>query len=182
MKLQNEQLQNELKREKEFAESFNKPSEAIRYFEQLLKSPKSSKDTVGLGYVSNEEGESSKAAEERNSKGENSKPTCYYCGKKGHTSNVCRIKKTKDNAKPKFMAYCQKCKKQGHHTQECWSKVKRTSKFEGHCYNYQKYGHRAFECRSKTTWTQNKVRDHNWDYNTRYSCHYCQEYGHIHEN
>ena len=80
------------------------------------------------------------------------------------------------------MAYCQKCKKQGRHTQECWSKVIRTSKFEGHCYNCQKYGHKAFECRSKTTWTQNKVRDYNWDYNTRYSCHYCQEYGHIPKN
>ena len=28
----------------------------------------------------------------------------------------------------------------------------------------------------------NKVRSHNWDYNTRYTCHYCQEYGHILEN
>ena len=75
-----------------------------------MKSPKSSKDTAGLGYTSNEEGESSKAAEERNSKGENSKSTYYYCGK-GHTSNVCRSKKTNDNAKSKFKAYCQKCKK-----------------------------------------------------------------------
>ena len=53
-------MQNELKREKEFVESFNKPSEAIRYFEQLLKSPRSSRDTVGLGYISIEEGESLK--------------------------------------------------------------------------------------------------------------------------
>ena len=30
--------------------------------------------------------------------------------------------------------------------------------------------------------TPNKVRSHNWDYNTRYSCHYCQQYGHIPEN
>ena len=81
-----------------------------------------------------------------------------------------------------FMAYCQKCKKQGHQTQEYWRKFKRTSKFEGHYYNCQKYGHRAFECRSKTTWTPNKVRSHNWDYNTRYSCHYYQGYGHIPEN
>ena len=57
-----------MKREKEFADNFNKPSEAIRYFEQLLKSPKSRKDTTGLGYVSNEEGESSKVAKERNTK------------------------------------------------------------------------------------------------------------------
>ena len=33
LKLQNEQLQNDLKREKEFDESFNKPNEAIKYFE-----------------------------------------------------------------------------------------------------------------------------------------------------
>ena len=46
LKLQNEKLQNDLKREKEFAKSFNKPNEAINYFEQLLKSPRSSKDTV----------------------------------------------------------------------------------------------------------------------------------------
>ena len=101
LKLQNEQLQNELKREKEFANSFNKPSEAIKYFEQLLKSPKSSRDTAGLGYTSNEEGESSKTAKERSIKGKNSKPTCHYCGKKGHTSNVCKSK----NAKTKSMTY-----------------------------------------------------------------------------
>ena len=88
-----------------------KPSEAIRYFEQLLNSPKSSRDTTGLGYTSNEEGESSKAIEERNTKGKNSKPTCHYCGKKGHTSNVCRSKKVNDNTKTKFMAYNEKCKK-----------------------------------------------------------------------
>ncbi len=41
LKLQNEQLQNDLKREKEYVESFNKPNEAIKYFEQLLKSPNS---------------------------------------------------------------------------------------------------------------------------------------------
>ena len=57
LKLQNEQLQNELKREKEFLDSFNKPSEVIRYFEKLLKSPKSSRDIEGLGYTRNEEGE-----------------------------------------------------------------------------------------------------------------------------
>ena len=49
LKLQNEQLQKELKREKEFVNNFNKSSEAIRYFEQLLKSPKSSRDTTRLG-------------------------------------------------------------------------------------------------------------------------------------
>ena len=33
LKLQNEQVQNDLKREKEFVDSFNKPNEAIKYFE-----------------------------------------------------------------------------------------------------------------------------------------------------
>ena len=82
-------MQNGQKKEKEFAESFNKPNEAINYFEQLLKSPRSSRDTLGLGYTSTVEGESSKAAKERNNKGKDSKPTCHYCGKKGHTTNVC---------------------------------------------------------------------------------------------
>ena len=71
LKLQNEQLQNDLKGEKEFVESFNKPNEAIKYFEQLLKSPRSSRDTIGLGYTSTEEGESSKTTKERNIKGKN---------------------------------------------------------------------------------------------------------------
>ncbi len=91
LKLQNEQLQNDLQRE-DFFESFNKPNEAIKYFEQLLKSPRSSKDTSRLGYTSNQEGESSKATKERNNKGKNSKPTCHHCGKKGHATNVCRSK------------------------------------------------------------------------------------------
>ena len=77
-KLQNEQLQNVLKREKEIVESFNKPNEAIKYFEILLRSPRSNNDTLGLGYTSTKEGESSKVAEERNIKGKNSKPTCHF--------------------------------------------------------------------------------------------------------
>ena len=72
-------LQNELKREKEFADSFNKPNEAIKYLDQILKSPRSSRDTTRLGYISNEEGESSKTVEERSIKCKNSKPTCHYC-------------------------------------------------------------------------------------------------------
>ena len=93
LKLPNEQLKNDLKREKEFSKSFSKPNEAIKYFEQLLKSPRSSRDTTGLGYTSIEEGESSKTIQERNIKGKNSKPTCHYCGKKVHTTNICRSKK-----------------------------------------------------------------------------------------
>jgi len=38
-----------LKREKEIAEKSNKSSEAIKHFEQLLKSPRSNNDTLGLG-------------------------------------------------------------------------------------------------------------------------------------
>ena len=87
-------MQNDLKREKEFAESFNKPNEAIKYFEQLLKSPRSNNDTSRLGYTSTEEGESSKSARERNKKGKNSKHTYHNCGKKGHTTNVCKRKNT----------------------------------------------------------------------------------------
>ena len=94
LRMQNEQLQNELRREKEIAESFNRSSEAIKHFEQLLKSPRSSNDTSGLGFTSTEEGESSKSAEERSDKGKNTKPTCHFCGKKGHIANVCRSRKT----------------------------------------------------------------------------------------
>ena len=108
LKLQNKQLQNDLRREREIVESFNKPNEAIKYFEQLLKSPRSNNDTLGLGYTSTEEGESSKTAEERNDKGKNSKPTCHYCGKKGHTANVCRRKNANQHDKPKNMGHCHK--------------------------------------------------------------------------
>ena len=45
LKMQNKHLQNELRREKEISKSFKKPNEAIKYFEQLLKSPRSTNDT-----------------------------------------------------------------------------------------------------------------------------------------
>ena len=132
LKLQNEQLQNDLKREKEFVDSFNKPNEAIKYFEQLLKSPRSSRDIVGLGYTSIEEEESSKTTEERSIKGKNFKPTCHQFGKKGHTANVCRSKNENQNAKPKPMAHYQKCNKKGHQTHECWTRITKVANFEGH--------------------------------------------------
>ena len=91
-KIQIDQLKNELKREKDIVESFNKPNEAIKYFEKLPKSPRASNDTSELGYTNNEQGESSKTAEERSNKGKNIKPTTHFYGKKGHTSNICRIK------------------------------------------------------------------------------------------
>ena len=118
LKMQNEQLQSDLRREKEISESFNKPNEAIKYFEQLLKSPKSSNDTSGLGYTSTEEGESSKIVEERGNKSKNIKPTYHFCGKKGHTSNVCRSRSAHQHDKPMNENYCHKCKKQGHQAQE----------------------------------------------------------------
>ena len=70
--------------EKEIVETYKKSNEAIKYFKQLLKSPRASNDTLGLGYTSIEQGESSKSAEERSNKGKNTKPTCHLCGKKGH--------------------------------------------------------------------------------------------------
>ena len=99
LKLQNEKLKSGLKEENEFSKSFNKPNEAIKYFEKLSIFPRSNNDTFGLGYTSTEEGESSKSVEERNKKGKNSKPTCQNCGKKGHTANVCRSKIVNQNFK-----------------------------------------------------------------------------------
>ena len=65
----------------------------------------------------------------------------------------------------------------------------RTPRFDGQCYNCKKYGHKAFECRSKPMWmpyqpTKTKSHGHhyNWDYNTRKSFHYYQEYGHVPKN
>ena len=63
-----------------------------------MKSPRSSRDTIGLGYTSIEEGESSKTTEERSIQGNNSKQTCDYYGKKGHTTNVYRSKNVNQNA------------------------------------------------------------------------------------
>ena len=69
-------MRNDLKREKEFTKRLNKQNEAIKYFEQLMRFPRSNNDTSRLGYTSTKEGESSKSVEERSNKGKNSKPTC----------------------------------------------------------------------------------------------------------
>ena len=114
LKLQTEQWRNNLKREKEIVEHFNKPSEAIKYFEQLMRSPRPNNDTYGLGYTSTKEGESSKNVEEENNKGKNSKPTCHNCGKKGHTTNVCKKNIKNHNVKHKSMVHYHKCNKQGY--------------------------------------------------------------------
>ena len=115
-----------MKREKKFFESFNRLNEAIKYFEQLLRSPRSNNDTSGLGYTSTEEGESSKSAKERIKKCKNSKPTCHNCGKKGHTTNVFRRKNENQNVKSKNMTYFHKCNKQGHQAHECRTRTMHT--------------------------------------------------------
>ena len=107
-------LQNDLRREKEIVERFNKPNEAIKYFEQLLKSPRADNDTSGLGCTSIEEEESSKTIEERNSKGKNSKPTCHFCAKKWHTTNVYRRKNANHHDKSTNLGHYHKCNKQGY--------------------------------------------------------------------
>ena len=61
-------MQNELKREREIAENFNKSSEAIKHFEQFLKSPRSNNDTSRLGFSSTKVGETSKSAEQKMTK------------------------------------------------------------------------------------------------------------------
>ena len=108
LKLQNEQLQNELKREKEIEKNFNKSSEAIKHFKQLLKSPRSKNTTSRLGFNSTEEDETSKSAKQRSDKGKNSKPTCHYCNNKGHTADVFRSKRTNHHNTPKSQGYCYK--------------------------------------------------------------------------
>ena len=87
------------------------------------------------------------------------------------------------------MVHYHKCNKQGHQAQDCKTRTIRTPRFEGHYYNCKKYGHRAFECKSKPMWSPNqpektKIYGHhyNWDYNTRQSYHYYQEYGYIPKN
>ena len=154
-----------------------------------MRYPRSNSNTTRLGYTSIEEGESSKSGKQRRNKGKNYKPTCHNCGKIGHTTNVCRSKRTNQKNTPKGQGYCHKCNMQGHMTQDCRSKVTRTQIFDGHCYNCQNYGHRAFQCKSKPMLTPNQharrnnyAHHYNWDYNTRKSCHYCQECGHIPQN
>ena len=77
-------------------ERLNKPNEAIKHFEDMMKSPREI-HTSRLGYKKSstaEKGESSKSGEQRNTNLK-VKPTCYYCGKIGHTIDICRSKKGK---------------------------------------------------------------------------------------
>lgn len=50
LRSRNEKLRSELRNEKELLERMNKPSEVVRYFEELMRSPRSIKDTSRLGY------------------------------------------------------------------------------------------------------------------------------------
>ena len=123
-----------------------------------MRSPRSNNDIDGLGYTS---------TEERSKKGKNFKPTCHNCGKKGHTTNVCRSKIINQRVKQKSTSHNHKCNKQGHQAHECRTKTMNNQRFEGYCYNYQKYGHRAFECRSKPMWSfdrQAKVKNNGNSY------------------
>lgn len=126
LRSKSDQLRNVLIFEKELLERTNKPSEAIRYFEELMRSPRSSSDISGLGHIkhssSTKEGDSSKSGEKRNTKSKG-KPTCHHCGKIEHTQNICRNKKCMQNPKPKFTRNCFNCNKQGHQAHECRSKI-----------------------------------------------------------
>ena len=72
----------------------NKSSEDVKYFEDLLRSPRSINDTSRLGY--DRKGESSSNGEKKNTK---EKPTCHHFGKIGHTANICRSKNENHNPK-----------------------------------------------------------------------------------
>ena len=185
---QSEQLQNEFRSKKEFIERMHKPSEAMKYFEDLMRSPRENGDTIGLGYSNSttEKKESSKSEEQRNSNG---KPTNHFYGKLGPTKSVCKRKNVNQGPKQNVKGQCYKCKMQGHQAHECITKNITTHKLNGYFYNYHMYGHREDECRQNPNWTSNKKTQatkqgntYDWDYNTRYSCHYYQEYGHIPRN
>ena len=87
-----------------------KSSKVVRYFEDLLRSPRSINDIVGLGY--DRKGESSSNGEKKNTKG---KPTCHHCGKIGHTTNICKRKNGNHDPKQTTKG---KNQKQGHQMQQ----------------------------------------------------------------
>ena len=109
----------------------NKPSEAMKYFEDLMRSPIGNNDTTRLGYKNSttEKGESSMSREQRNTKG---KPTCHYYGKQGHTKNFCRSKNVNQGPKQNVKGQCHKYKKQGHQAHECKTNNINSHKFNGY--------------------------------------------------
>ena len=72
LRSQSGQLRDELRSKKELLEIMNKPSESIRYFKELMRSPRSSIHSCVLGHINHssftEEGESSRSGEKRNAK------------------------------------------------------------------------------------------------------------------
>ena len=93
-----------------------KPSESIRYFEELMRSPRSSSDTSSLGHIKHsssiDEGELSKNGEKRNKKFKG-KPTFHHCDNLGCTINICKSKNGMQNPKPNFTCNYFNCKNQG---------------------------------------------------------------------
>ena len=71
-----------------------------------MKSPRTNNDTSGLRYTSIEISESSMDVEKRSDKGKDSKPTCHYYNKRGHTANVCRSRRINQQNIPKSKGYC----------------------------------------------------------------------------
>ena len=68
-------------------------------------------------------------------------------------------------------------------------KILETQKFNGYCFNSENFGHKESECQSKPKRIPHKLSNsprngntYYWDYNTRYSCHYYQEYRHVPKN
>ena len=127
-------------------------------------------DTIALGHkFTTKKGDSSRSVEQKSAKG---KPTCNYYGKLGHIANISISKIGNQGHKQNIKGQCHKCKKQGHQAHECRSKNISTYQFNSYCYNYLKYGHRAYECRSKPNKSPKQGNTYDWDYNTRFSCHY----------
>lgn len=114
LRSQDEQLRNELSTKKELLERMKKQSEVVKYFEELMRSPRSKRDTSRLGYInhfsSTKEGESSKSGEQRNDKSKGN-PTCHYCGKLGHRTDICRSKNGMQTSKPNYISNFLNCKK-----------------------------------------------------------------------
>ena len=134
----------------------NKSSDVLRYFEDLLRSPRSINDTSRLGYIStSKKGESSSNGEKKNNKG---KPTCHHYEKIGCTTNIYRSKNGNQSPKKNTKVQCKKCKKQGHQAHECGSKLPAKQNFNRYRYNCHKFGNRASECISKPNKTPIMLR------------------------
>lgn len=77
-------LRNVIRSKKELVEKINKPCKEFKFFEELMKSPRSFGSTSGQGHTkkhsSIKEGETSKSGEIKNAKSKG-KPACYHYGK-----------------------------------------------------------------------------------------------------